>query len=197
MAGVRAIATACESVVQLLRMSYRPEEFGHELEFRVYLARNFAQPMAAGVSLLLYRIFATESHRMPAGRLGPDGRRQRHELPLDLHFLLTAWGPDASLQHAIAGFMMRALEDVPILPWTLLESVGPGVFRPDETVEVTLAQLSTEDLLRLWADLVPNTYHISVPYVARMVRIESREMETGGGEVQVREFDGRLLVRPR
>jgi hypothetical protein len=196
MADFRAIATVCESVMQLLRMNHRPADFDHELEFRVYLARNFSQPMAAGVSLLLYRIFPNGNHRIPAGRVAPSGRRYRHDLPVDMHFLLTAWGTDPSLQHTIAGWMMRTLEDTPILPSALLNSVTPGAFRPDENVEIGLTELSTEDLLRLWADLVPNTYHVSVPYLARMVKIESRELEGAGEPVQVRDFDYRRVGAP-
>ena len=197
MADFRAVATVCEAVVHLLRMNHRSADFDHELEFRVYLARNFTQPMAAGVSLLLYRIFPNGTYRIPSGRLGANGRRYRDDLPLDLHFLLTAWGTDASLQHTIAGWMMRTLEDTPVLPAALLDAVAPGVFRADEAVEIALAELSTEDLLRLWADLVPNTYHVSIPYLARMVRLESRQFEAAGEPVQRREFDYRILeVRP-
>ncbi len=99
MADFRAIGAVCETVMQVLRMHYRPEDFNNELEFKVYLARNFTQPMSGGVSLLLYRVSPNGSHRTPAGRLGPGGRRYRTQLPLDRHFLLTAGGKDASLQH--------------------------------------------------------------------------------------------------
>jgi hypothetical protein len=99
MADFRAIGTVCETVMQVLQMHYRPEDFNNELEFKVYLARNFTQPMSGGVSLLLYRVSPNGSHRTPAGRLGPGGRRYRTQLPLDRHFLLTAGGKDALLQH--------------------------------------------------------------------------------------------------
>src|SRR5438309_398907 len=142
MADYRAITIACEAVMYLLRTSYQPEDFNNnELEFRVYLAKDFAQPMTAGVSLFLYRVMHNGSHRTPSGRLGPQGERYRTQLPVDLHFLLTAWAQEASLQHTIAGWMMRTMEDTPILPVSLLNAVTPDVFRPDETVEISLTEL--------------------------------------------------------
>ena len=110
MASYRAVAAVTEAVVYLLESQYTPAKFdGNQLEFKVYLAKDFEQPMDAGVSLFLYRIYANDTHRTPKGRIAPNGERHRTQLPLDMHFLLTAWGKDASLQHTIAGWMMRVL----------------------------------------------------------------------------------------
>lgn len=173
MADFHAVASVCDAVIHLLRSNYRADEFNNELELRVFTSRDFANPMANGVSLFLYRIFPNGTHRTPAGRLGPDGSRLRSILPVDLHFLLTVWGREASLQHAVAGWMMRTLEDSPILVSGLLNAVSPGVFRADETVELSLTELSNEDLLRIWEVLGLGVYQLSVPYVARVVQLES------------------------
>jgi hypothetical protein len=187
MADYRAVATVTEAVLQLLRSNYRPEDFGQELEFKVFTAKDFTKPLNAGVSLFLYRIFPNGVQRTPPSRPAPDGRIFPTLLPLDLHLLLTVWGKEASLQHTIAGWMMRVLEDHPIFPAALLNAVTPGVFRPHETVELSLTELTNEDLLRIWDTLVQNVYQLSVPYVARVVRIESpRPLGEGGGEVQER-----------
>ena len=187
MADYRAVATVTEAVLQFLRSNYRPEDFDQELEFKVFTAKDFTKPLNAGVSLFLYRIFPNGVQRTPPGRLTADGRRLPSLLPLDLHMLLTVWGREASLQHTIAGWMMRALEDQPIYPSALLNAVTPGVFRPDETIELSLTELTNEDLLRIWDTLVQNVYQLSVPYVARVVRIEStRPIPEGGGRVQER-----------
>lgn len=190
MANYRAIMAICEAVISLLRTSYRPEDFNNELEFKVYSAKDFSQPMTAGVSLFLYRIFLNGSHRTPGGRIGPDGRRYQAQLPLDLLFLLTAWGQDASLQHTIAGWMMRRMEDNPILPAGLLNTVAPGVFRPDETAEIILTELKNEEIFHIWQTLPENVaYQLSVPYLARNVRLESTQILTEGQPVQERNFD--------
>jgi hypothetical protein len=189
MANYRAIATVCESIVHLLHANYQPDLFNNELEFKVYAHDDFVDPMDAGVSLFLYRILPNGTHRVPSGRLRPDGQRYQTQMPLDLCFLLTVWGRSASLQHQVAGWMMRTLEDTPILPAGFLNSVAPNAFQSDETVEIILADLSTEDLLRLWETLLPNRYQLSVPYKARNVRIESTELLTIGEPLQERVFD--------
>src|SRR5205823_1050103 len=149
---------------------YDAAEFdGNPLQFKVYVSRDFAQPMDAGVSLFLYRIYTNASNRAPAGRLDREGKRQRAQLPLDLHFLLTAWARDASLQHTIAGWMMRTLDDLPSLPAGLLNQTYAEVFHPDESVEIGPAELSTEELFRIWDVIANNVYQISVPYLARVV----------------------------
>lgn len=187
MADYRAVAAVTETVLQYLRSNYHPADFDQELEFKVFTAKDFAKPLNAGVSLFLYRVFPNGVQRTPPSRPTPDGRRFPPLLPLDLHMLLTVWGREASLQHTIAGWMMRALEDQPIFPAALLNASMPGVFRPDETVELSLTELTNEDLLRIWDTLVQNVYQLSVPYVARVVRIESaRPLADGGGLVQER-----------
>ena len=49
-----------------------------------------------------------------------------------------------------------------------------------------MAEMATEDLFRLWELVGVGTYHLSIPYVARNVRIESRRTITRGDLVQVR-----------
>jgi hypothetical protein len=196
MATYRAISAVSNSIVHLLQSQYVPTDFdGNLLEFRVYIAQDFLKPMDAGVSVLLYRIYPNQHHRTPPGRRLPGGRQQRHMLPVDLHFLLTAWAKDASLQHTIAGWMMRLLEDTPSLPPGLLNARYPNTFAPDETVEIGITELSTEELFRIWEVIVNNTYQISVPYIARNVRIETIASYSEGEPVQERVWDYQKLMQ--
>lgn len=197
MADFRAVSAVCEAVVGLLRSESAAAGFDHEMQFRVLTARQLREePLNAGVSLFLYRVYINGTHRLPAGRLGPGGVQAPHQLPLDLHFLLSFWGREASLQHRVAGWAMRVLEDNPILPSGLLNRVTADVFRPEETVEISPTELSTEDLLRLWENLAQNEYHLSVPYQARAVWLEQVETEAGGGEAG-EGAGGRPLVQER
>jgi hypothetical protein len=191
MADYRALAAVSEAVVELLRARFEaaPQFFNNELEFKIYLAKDFSHPMLAGVSLFLYRIYPNGTQRSPRGRPGPEGQRYRNQLPLDMHFILTAWAQDPSLQHLIAGWMMRMLEDTPNLPPGLLNQKFPGLFAADEGVTVSPAELSTEELLRMWEVIVNNVYQISVPYVARYVKIDSALVVGTGQPVQERTLD--------
>ena len=116
-------------------------------------------------------------------------------LPLDLHFLITAWAKDASLQHAIAAWMMRILEDIPSLPPGLLNHRFSNTFRNDETVEIVLTELTTEELFRIWEVIVNNAYQISVPYAACNVRIESMQTFSQGEPVQERLWNYQKLIQ--
>lgn len=188
MANYKAIAAVSEGVISLLQDNYQPEDFNNELEFKVYLSKDFFQPMTAGVTLFLYRIYLNGTQRTPSGRMGPDGQRYRPQLPVDLHFLLTAWGQDASLQHTIAGWMMRILEDTPILPAGLLNRKYENTFHPDETVEIGFTELTTEEMFRIWEVIAHHAYQISVPYIARNVRIDSNRVLSSGAPIQERSF---------
>jgi hypothetical protein len=190
MADYRAIEATGQSIAHVLRASYAPALFDHELEFQVYVREDFQQPMSAGVSVFLYRVVPNGALRTPTGRLRPDGQREFTRLPLDLHYLLTFWGRDATLQHRVAGWVMRQFEDTPILPFALLDLVAAGVFNANEAVELIPAELSNEDLFQIWEVLAPERgYELSLPYVARNIRIESEQVITEGEPVQERRAD--------
>ena len=70
MADYRAFAAVSEAVLALLRSNYDPNDFNNELEFRVFMARDFgASSLQHGVSLFLYRVLPNGTYRAPAGRL--------------------------------------------------------------------------------------------------------------------------------
>lgn len=166
------------------------------LSFRVYNTQDFTnRPITAGVSLFLYRLQVHGTYRNPGGRMLGDGRRQLPRLPLELHFLLTAWATDSSLQNAIAGWMMRQVEDVASMPASLLNVQAEGVFQADETVEIVPGELSTEDLVQLWDVVSPGEYQLSVPYVARVVEIETDLTESVGANVRSRAIQPGLEKR--
>lgn len=197
MADYRAIGAVANAVVGLLRGSCCPPELGDGLEFRVFGSRDFAdRPIANGVSLFIYRLVGDGTQRTLPGRAGPDGRRFKSRLPVNVHFLLTVWGGDASLQHVLAGWVMRLMEDAPVLSPPILNAGGEAVFGQDELVEVALADLTNEDLLRLWDTLGSGVvYQLSVPYVARVVQLESLEQVPAPDTppVQTRGLDAGLL----
>ncbi|MCC6176238.1 MAG: DUF4255 domain-containing protein [Chloroflexi bacterium] len=150
-----------------------------------------------GLSLYLYRVTPNGSRRTLPARVRPDGQRYRPALPIDLHYLLSAWGRDAQTQHQILGWAMRALGDLSILPVGLLNAQlsGPDVFRPDETVELVLDTPSLPDMASLWDIMTPKVQP-SVMYVARLVAIESAVVVTEDEPVQTRDFRYGTPIEP-
>lgn len=190
MADFRGIAGAGEALVRLFQASYSEDILEHELSFKLCSREDFsATPITAGVSVFLYRVVPNGASRTPPGRRGSLGLQRLTELPLDLHYLLTFWGGEPSLQHAIAGWAMRLLEDTPVLPYGHLESAAPGVFSEGEQLEIIAGEVSNEDMFQLWEVLAPERgYELSVTYLVRNIRIESSHATTDGAVVQEREF---------
>ncbi len=193
MATYRAVEASCEAVMRLLQQAWRRDLFeNRDLLFQVYQTQDFATPMSTGVSLFLYRVTVNTIQRTPVPRPGPKGRQRRPQLPLDLHFLLTPWADHSSLAQAILGWMMRTIEDTAILPAGLLNAVTDGVFDDDETVEIVVGQMTNEEMFRIW-DVLPRDYQISIPYTARIVRIDSNLDLNEVGPVLTKELDFGVL----
>jgi hypothetical protein len=122
------------------------------------------------LSIFLHRIEVNKTTRAGWSAVGSiDGRPH---LPLDLHFLLTPWADNAVDEHRIIGATMECLETFPILTGPLLHP--DGNWAANEAVQVTLEDLPHETLWRAF-DTLPADYRLTVPYIARVVRLDGRE----------------------
>jgi hypothetical protein len=123
-----------------------------------------------GLSLFLYRVDFNKTMRAAWSAVGyHDGRSH---LPLDLHFLLTAWADNAEFEHAILGRALQILDSLPILSGPLLQPAGD--WSAGDAIQVVLEEISTEAVMRTF-DSLPVDYRLSVPYIARVVRVDGRE----------------------
>jgi hypothetical protein len=175
MATYHAIAAVLETVLSLLESKAPTKGFGGAmLKFKVVQSRDLDVPPPSGITLYLYGVTPNPNlSDRPPGRLNPDGGRLSPPLYLDLHFLLTAWARDARLQQEITGWMMRQMENTSLLSAAMLNQHDTGVFAPEETVEVSLETLTTEQMLGIWKAASPKGYQTSVPYIVRRVVIDS------------------------
>lgn len=196
MATFQAIAATSQAILGLLAEACPKPEF-NAARFELYQVNNFQSPMEEGVSLYLYRIALSSSGRNLAPSVGPNGQRYRPPIPVDLHYVVSAWAKTAIKQQRLLGWAIRMLEDVPILPAGLLNHFGPEaeIFKPGETVELVLAQLTLQDLNNLWGATKVNP-PLSVSYIARMVGLESTLELVDAAPVQTRVFDiGKMVSR--
>lgn len=121
------------------------------------------------LSIFLYRIDFNKAMRAAwAGVSFHDGVPH---LPLDLHFLLTPWADNAEAESAILGRAIQCLDSTAILSGPLLHQSGD--WAPNEAVQVLMDEISTEAVMRTF-DSLPADYRISVPYVARVIRIDGQ-----------------------
>src|ERR1700751_367866 len=102
-ANHQAIGRVAEAVSRLLA--------GREPQFAVYHAKDSASPMAAGISVFVYQVVVDPVQR----NLPPAVPHHKRPLPVRVWLLLTAWAKDASSEHALLGWAMRAIADHPNL----------------------------------------------------------------------------------
>ena len=122
------------------------------------------------LSIFLYRIDFNKTMRAAWSAVG-HGDGLGH-LPLDLHYMLTPWATDPEIEHRIIGRAIQCLETTPILSGPLLTPAGD--WAPNEGVQVVLEDTPTEWVMRTF-DSLPTDFKLSVPYLARITRIDSRQ----------------------
>jgi Pvc16 N-terminal domain len=172
MANYSAIYSVGNSIATYLKNSY-PEDLSSKFacQFRLVSSTEIATEekteLDKTVSIFLHRVTINENFRA-AGRV-PDTPTKQPAIFLDLHYLLTYWGTSAQAEQTILGWTVQQLQSAPILDRSVLSS--DGGWDATESVQLILADLSLEDILRIWDALGPK-YRLSIAYVARVVRID-------------------------
>lgn len=172
MANVFAIHSVGNSIVTYLRNSYPQALAGLDMPdcaFELVSSGELAgEPGdATRITLYLYRITINEHSRQIHAATASTARPT--PLGLDLHFLMSAWAGNARDEQTMLAWAIRQLHMFPILDASSLSpEAGWGA---NEVIQVIPAELSTEDVMRIWDALDP-AYRLSVSYIARLVRLD-------------------------
>ena len=171
MTNVFAIHSVGESLRTYLDNSY-PQELRdiHPCEFKLLSSGELAgtAEIDGVLSLYLYRVTMNEHFRNTKRIV--DTTRENTPLSVDLHYLITVWYKRAFPEHTVLAWAMRQLQQHPVLDRSSLSpEAGWGA---GEFIQVIPAELSTEDIMRIWDALDP-AYRLSVSYIARVVRIDT------------------------
>jgi hypothetical protein len=178
MAGYAAVAAVGLSMERLLNACFAEEEPIDSRTTRAVLIRTEDLRRQGGgprvipahaLTIMLYRVDLNKTVR--AGWSAVGSQNGRAHLPVDLHYLLTAWGDNAEFEHRIIGRTLQCLESAPVLSGPLLHASGG--WAENEAVQLVIDEMSTEAVMRTF-DSLPHDYKLSVPYVARVVRLDSR-----------------------
>jgi len=172
MASFAAIYSVGNSIAQFLQNGYPPAlKSSFPCQFQLMSSTQIAMEDTHGLdqtlSIFLHRITLNENFRS-ATRL-QDMPAKQPTVFLDLHYLLTYWGTSAQAEQTILGWTVQQLQSSPILDRSILSS--DGGWDSTESVQLVMADLSLEDILRIWDALGPK-YRLSVAYLARVVRID-------------------------
>ena len=180
MANFRAVYSVGKGIADYLDQNYPVElkNAGLTCTFRPVASQEIATEDATNldklVSVFLHRITRNEQLRSPSRLVGrPD---EQPTLFLDLHYLLTYWGSSAEAEQTILGWIMQQIETNPVLDSSILSKSAD--WDATETVQLMPANLSLEDILRIWDALGPK-YRLSIAYLARCVRIDRHIVPAG------------------
>jgi hypothetical protein len=177
MSNFLRIHSVSDSLITFLRNTYpEPLRSDYPCEFRLISSGEFAEieDLGTTVSLYLYRVEIdnyTRNMRYPRGT-----QQLEHALSLVLYYLLIIWADSALTEQTLTAWAMSQLHRHPIFDQSNLS--GSGNWDSGDQVHIVPMELSNEDLLRLWDVLAPN-YRMSLPYIARVVRIAPDEVEAG------------------
>jgi hypothetical protein len=170
--NVFAIHSVGQSLVTYLTNTYPADlRERYDCTFTLLSSADLAQEEVDStptkVSLYLYRV--TMNEHLRSARRALDAAHDNTPLSVDLHYLLTVWAEAALEEQVILAWVMRQLQQHPILDRSSLSPEAE--WTPGEFIQLVPAELSTEDVMRIWDALQPS-YRLSVSYIARVVRID-------------------------
>jgi hypothetical protein len=172
MANVSAIYSVGDSLAAYLRHAYeltRADEGLPACTFRLVPSGEMIPSESGtdpvdkpGLTLYLYRVTVNEHLRNDSGQSGTP------PLTVNLHYLLTVWADEVKAEQQILAWTMRTLHTH--------QALSPSDLTPDagwatgELVQIIPAEISLEDLTRLWNSL-HRPLRPSLTYMARAVQI--------------------------
>jgi hypothetical protein len=141
------------------------------------------------VSVWLYRVTPSAVRRSSTQLVTVDGQTLNAPVLVDLYYLVTAWAKAPLLRQQLLGWAIRALDDTPVLPASLLND-GPwhGVFRATETVELSALPLTMQEEYDVW-QVAQQSQQPSASYIVRGLELETRVPVEELPLVQTREWD--------
>lgn len=200
MASYHAIAAISDAIRRLLENAC-PRSAFPDARFEIFQPSDFKEGLTEGISVYLYRVAINTTNRNQQPRYGPDGKKYLPPLPIDLFYLVSAWAATTYQQQLLLGWAMRALADTTGIPAGFLNQDVPvqDTFQPNEVVELVMDVVPPGDMHNLWDVFRVNqdrSQQLSVPYVARLITIDSSVELTEQGNAQTRVFEYRKLVTP-
>ncbi|MCB5911737.1 DUF4255 domain-containing protein [Streptomyces pinistramenti] len=183
MSNALAIATVTQALALLLENNLRPEiDMAVSVETRRPPAEPPTEPT---LTVFLYQVTPNASLRnsdLPT-RASDGTLLKRPAAPLDLHFLISAFGEETELVgQRLLGTVIRTLHEIPVLPRELIEEAarrpylaGSDLADAIQKVRFTPTQMDVDETSKLWGMLYQTPYALSVCYQAALVLIDGRE----------------------
>ncbi|WP_330334048.1 DUF4255 domain-containing protein [Streptomyces sp. NBC_00536] len=184
MAGYRALAAVGRSVVTLLNAGFRAEiPDGPRRPVAVLagpvdfdrVGSTDAVIRRPAVSVYCYRLSVDHDTRPAWAALAAQDGLPR--LPLRMHLLLAAWDEFVESELEWLGLAVRIMESAGPLTGPLLDPTGDWL--PGDSVQVVPDELAMDSMSEAFQAMTTD-YRLSLPYLARVVRIDGRRFPVPG-----------------
>lgn len=186
MAGYKALAAAGRSIVGLLNMRFEEIVTPGDPKPTAVLAgtNDFDQVNSSPTAVIRYPAVSVYCYRVCVDRetrpgwsavASVDGIPR---MPLRMHFLIAAWDTVVESELEWLGLTVDVLETEPILTGPLLDNSGD--WEPGDAVHVVADDLALDSMSEAFQALTTQ-YRLSLPYVARVIRIQGRQLPTVEG----------------
>jgi Pvc16 N-terminal domain len=170
-AGIAAVAKSVERLLKLRFAQDEPTTGTKPTEVELVTVDKLKSVDVPALTIYFYRVDINRTMRPGWSAVGHhDGVGH---LPLDLHFLLTAWATNAEDELRIIGRAMELLESTPILTGPLLHSLNTNLWGAGESIQLLADEVPAETVMRVF-DLWPVKHKLSVSYLARVMRLDTR-----------------------
>jgi uncharacterized protein DUF4255 len=186
MAGYKALAAAGRSIVGLLNMRFDQIVPPGDPKPTAVLAGTYdfdqvnSSPTAVirypAVSVYCYRVCVDRETRPGWSAVASVDGIPR--MPLRMHFLIAAWDTVVESELEWLGLAVDVLETEPILTGPILDTSGD--WEPGDAVHVVADDLALDSMSEAFQALTTQ-YRLSLPYVARVIRIQGRQLPTVEG----------------
>jgi len=182
MSNALAVATVTQALALLIESNLGPEmDIAVKVETRKPPSEPPGEPT---ITVFLYQVTpnaAMRNNDLPA-RAADGTLRNRAAVPLDLHYVISAYGEEAELVgQRLLGCVIRTLHEIPVLPRELIELAaerphlgGSDLADSLQKVRFTPTVMDVDETSKLWGMLHQTPYTLSVAYQASLVVIEGR-----------------------
>ncbi|WP_405387683.1 Pvc16 family protein [Streptomyces sp. NBC_01102] len=194
MSNALAVATVTQALALLIESNLGPEmDIAVKVETRKPPSEPPSEPT---VTVFLYQVTpnpAMRNNNLPT-RAADGTLRNRAAAPLDLHYVISAYGEETELVgQRLLGCVIRTLHEIPVLPRELIELAAerPHLAGSDladslQKVRFTPTVMDVDETSKLWGMLHQTPYTLSVAYQASLVVIEGREKPVPAKPVEQR-----------
>ncbi|MGW8887825.1 DUF4255 domain-containing protein [Streptomyces sp. NPDC055749] len=194
MSNALAVATVTQALALLIESNLGPEmDIAVKVETRKPPSEPPSEPT---ITVFLYQVTPNAGMRnndLPT-RAADGTLRNRATAPLDLHYVISAYGEETELVgQRLLGCVIRTLHEIPVLPLELIELAadrpylaGSDLAASLQKVRFTPTVMDVDETSKLWGMLHQTPYTLSVAYQASLVVIEGREKPVPAKPVQER-----------